>query len=93
VWEMHKSCSLGWSLAWPRCCHHDTAARRTGWARTRTWLLCEVLGRCGKQLIGPPHCVQFTAEDSDHVHELQRLLAVTADTYNSLVEQVAHRAH
>ena len=32
--------------------------------------------------------MQFTADDSDHVHELQRLLAVTADTYNSLVEQV-----
>lgn len=29
----------------------------------------------------------FTADDSDHVHELRRLLAVTADTYNSLVEQ------
>ena len=35
--------------------------------------------------------MQFTADDSDHVHELQRLLAVTADTYNSLVEQVTHR--
>lgn len=31
---------------------------------------------------------QFKDDDADHVHELRRLLAVTIDTYNSLVDQV-----
>jgi len=35
--------------------------------------------------------LQFTADDGDHVLELRRLLAVAADTYNSLVEQVHGR--